>query len=288
MVMNISFDLEIVKPVPSNKCSECSGLDFSELDEGGDSLPKDHIRCIGCGDTGMRYDTRFASNWLDAAPLGISCAAASYQKDGKFTRKFWYNEDEAELAMTELQCVDMLLQLSEWQDAGHKIVTWNGLSFDFHVLAMESGQYELASRVAMAHADMMFHIVAKKGHRLGLDAALGGAGLASKLHEVTLTTGEVITEMSGAMAPELWQKGERQAVLDYLGVDVDQTAALANHISRTRKISWTSKAGRRNAVPVGLLPTVAECLEWPEPYVAWMDNPPKRSDFMSWMKGETQ
>ena len=56
--------------------------------------------------------------------------------------------------------------------AGYTILTWNGLSFDFNVLAEESGMHDECAELALNHVDMMFHIFCLRGHYLGLDLSL--------------------------------------------------------------------------------------------------------------------
>ena len=295
--MIISFDIETAKPMPSNTCPKCGGFDFTELDENGVQLMPDQIRCIECGEIGSKY-IAFVTNWRDHAPLGVSCAAACYDNGDGPKHKLWYSNDVAKAmedgevasdgAMTKDECVAMVMELMEWRDKGHTIATWNGLAFDFPVLEVETGMATGCTELALAHVDMMFYVIAIKGYRLGLEAALLGAGLPPKLHEVTLKSGEVITEMSGAMAPLLWQQGEYEAVLDYLKIDVEQTVSLASHLNVKREIRWTSKNNRKNSFPIprgGKLPTIAQCLQWRKPNTSWMTNPPTREEYTSWMNG---
>ena len=73
--------------------------------------------------------------------------------------------DREELAL-------MVRQLAALQ--GFTIVTWNGLGFDFDVLAEESGLPRECAETGLDHVDMMFHVLCKLGHPLGLDAAARG------------------------------------------------------------------------------------------------------------------
>ena len=76
----------------------------------------------------------------------------------------------------------------------------------------------------------MLLVTFAKGWFLGLDKALKGAGIAGKVHELTLKNGEMLHDMNGGMAPKLWADGEHDAVLTYLRGDVEQTLALAQNI----------------------------------------------------------
>ena len=287
--MLISWDIEIAKPIPSTTCPSCGGFAATDVDLNGQPLDKGQVRCIDCNHMGDMY-VDFRTDWMNHAPLGISCAAAARKDEkGGYVTKFW-QADEDKLAMSDEQCVAMLLEMEQWAAAGHTIVTWNGLSFDFAVLANETGLKERCASLALGHVDMMFLSVAIRGYRLGLDAALAGAGVQSKLHEVTLTTGEVIEDMSGARAPELWQLGERKAVLAYLGIDVSSTVELAHRLTNYRRLKWTSRAGRPNSFgfPLigGKIPSVLDCLKMKEPYTGWMPNPIPRSEYTAWINKE--
>jgi len=77
-------------------------------------------------------------------------------------------------------------------NSGFTIVTWNGLSFDFDVLAEESGQLAECRQLALERIDMMFHIFCVKGFPVGLDNAARGTGIAGKP-----------AGMSGVKAPQL-------------------------------------------------------------------------------------
>ena len=284
--MLISWDIETFQIYPSLLCKSCGGEDFSEEDENGFNLGGLKLMCVGCNEVGDRYFD-FATDWKSYTPLGISCAAAAYLKpDGTTQRKFWHGQRGT--AMTKAENRAMLTDLTTWMKAGHTIVTWNGLSFDWAVLAEEAGMLDECSGLALRHTDLMFCVVAEKGYRLGLDAALAGAVIESKLHEVTLRDGTKIEGMSGAMAPKMWQDGEMDAVLDYLGADVDQTVRLAHAVLKRRGIAWTSKTKRKQLSDVrlthdGRLPSVADCLQWRVPSTSWMPNPVPREDYFSWI-----
>ncbi len=125
-----------------------------------------------------------------------------------------------------------------------------------------------------------------KGWYLGLDKALAGAsGWKSKVKNVVLRDGTVLSDMSGAQAPALWKAGEHEAVLAYLTGDVTQLLALAEVVQRTHTIRWLSNSGRPQSVRVNKLLTVGECFQIPEPDTSWMSNAPTRSSFVNWIPG---
>jgi hypothetical protein len=78
-------------------------------------------------------------------------------------------------AMTKSHCQMLVRQLVELSNKENfTILTWNGLSFDFDILAEESGMFNECKDLALNHVDMMFHFFASKGFPLGLDAASKG------------------------------------------------------------------------------------------------------------------
>ena len=97
------------------------------------------------------------------------------------------------------------------------VVTWNGMGFDWPVLAEESGQPDTCRELARNHVDMMYHLFCTKGFPLGLNSAAAGMNVGAK------TEG-----MSGATAPEMWTDGKRQEVIDYCIQDTKLTLDLAN------------------------------------------------------------
>ena len=105
----------------------------------------------------------FAGDLNPESRLGISCAA-TLVSDGEL--KLWHGR-EADggyaARIEEWEAWEMATWLHEQQAAGVPIVTWNGLGFDFHVLAVESGDFETCGRLAEGHVDLMFAFHAVKG-----------------------------------------------------------------------------------------------------------------------------
>jgi hypothetical protein len=216
-------------------------------------------------------------DWRSATPLGITCAAVALSGTGEPV--FWHGTPQ----LTRPQCCDMVADLQALVASGHTLLTWNGSSFDFAVLAEESGMYAECAELNAKHIDMMMIVTFTKGYFLGLQKALVGAGLSGKLKHVTLKDGTPLTDMNGAMAPKLWAEGEYDAVLAYLRDDVVQPLRLAEMIENTKVIRWVSNAGKPQSVAVPKLLTVEECFAIPEPDTSWMASPPKRRQFVEWM-----
>lgn len=270
----ISYDLETFELSP-NYCPDC------EKEIYGDHVDGDVV-CPECGKRGPNY-VFFNPNWKDHFPPQVSCASAGFvSKKGETeaTHDFMGTPGEA---MTLDEVNDMIDKLIEWHEEGHTIVVWNGLHFDWRVLAELTGRYEELGELALDTVDPMFYIVCMKGHRLGLDKSCQGMNVKGKLHEVTLNDGTILEDMAGWQAPELWQRGEVEAVMAYLREDVLSLSRLMNNIVRLGYIAWITQKGVRRTVPMKNLYTNRQCLQLPEPDTDWMDNPPVRVDYMDWM-----
>jgi hypothetical protein len=228
-------------------------------------------------------------DWLRHGPVGIGCAA--FMREGADTtplvmfdpRSSPHLFDPATKAMTRQGAGLIVEALTTAVRRGFTIVTWNGLGFDFPVLAAESGLHAECVQLAWDSVDMMFQLVCVNGHMLSLDTALLGMGLQSKIHTVRLNDGREAS-ISGRDAPRLWQADEYQAVTEYCAGDVRQTLALALECQRRRCLSWTSQRGKPARMELGQRwLTVRECLALPEPDTSWMREPVRRESFASWM-----
>lgn len=213
----------------------------------------------------------------DVMPVGITCAALGY--GDKSEPKLFHAAPQ----MSRDACRDMLRELQQTINAGYTLVTWNGTAFDFPILAQESDMARECAELALAHVDLMVIVTFLRGHWLGLQKALLGAGIAGKKKQVTLNDGTVLDEMGGKLAPDLWRRGEYAAVLSYLREDVMPLLELSRIVYHTKQIRWTSNQGRLNTVNVQKLWTVRECFKLPVPDTSWMKNPAKRSEFVDWM-----
>lgn len=216
----------------------------------------------------------------DLDSLQISCAAVAFS-DRKEIEIF-----EGDPSLSQAQSRELVDLLDNIFSKGYGIATWNGCAFDFPVLAASAGQPKRCARLALSHHDLMLYVTFQKGWYLELEKALAGAGLSGKLKEIRLSDGTLLTNMDGSKAPQLWAKGEREAVIQYLEQDVDQQLALASWVAKHGKICWTSNSGNPWNLSIPKLYTVEDCFEFPQPDVSWMDNPPQRSQFVKWMPEE--
>jgi hypothetical protein len=225
----------------------------------------------------MREIPEGCDDWWEVSPFGISCAAVAFTGGGLIQ---WHHPD----GLSTSAARNIVFDLMKHYKKGFIPLTWNGCAFDFRVLAQESGCWEECAVLAMNHVDMMCMVTFRKGWYVGLQQACNGAGIKGKLKKVMLNDGTVCTDMTGAKAPRMWKDGEYTAVLDYLKDDVLQPLELAETIEARKKMQWINKRGVRHEMPVPKMLTVKECFEIPEPDVSWMDDPPKRADFVGWMK----
>lgn len=216
------------------------------------------------------------TDWKEYRPFGITCAAAA-DEDGNLWN--WWSHDAygrftPQMAKDEVMRMAVcLIDLS----VNHTIITWNGLGFDFDILAEESANPNLTpacKQLALDHIDLMFQFFCTKGYPLGLDVACKGMGLPGKMDGIV-----------GAKAPQLWAEGEYHKVLGYVSQDVKATVALAEAIREKGAIYWISRAGHLNQCEFAELMTVKEAMTLPQPDTSWMTDPWPRSKFYEWTEG---
>ena len=211
-------------------------------------------------------------DWRSQRPLGITCAS-TLTTDGKLD--LWYGKDQEgkpDDRMSQADASTLLTYLESMVQLGYSILSWNGLGFDFDILAEESGQKATCRDLAQGHVDMMFHIFCLRGHTLSLDKSARGMGVPGK------TAG-----MSGALAPQYWAEGRREEVLQYVAQDTRTTLGVALAVEDQKMLKWFSNSGSivRQPFPKGWL-TVKEAINLPQPAVWGMKNPMTRENFTAW------
>ena len=213
-------------------------------------------------------------DWKTSRPLGITCAATLAGDADE--PSLWYGrtgDDHPADRMSQPDAMNLVRYLAKMADDGYTILTWNGLGFDFDILAEESKVEEECKRLALDHVDMMFHVFCTLGYPIALDRAAKGMGLAGKPKG-----------MSGALAPRLWAEGKRQKVLDYVAQDARTTLELAQICEKRGHLHWITRRGStgKMALPSGWV-TVHEALKLPQPDTSWMSDPWPRSKFSAWL-----
>ena len=167
--------------------------------------------------------------------------------------------------------------LAIYMESGFQLVTWNGLGFDWQIIADESKAASVIVReLALDHVDMMYHVFCAKGFPLSLKAAAEGMGVGTKLEGV-----------DGAQAPDLWASGfrtDRERVVHYCAQDAALTLRLAIACQRQGWLWWLSRSNRPNKLELpGGWKTVREARQMPSPDTSWMSDPMNRSDFDGWL-----
>ena len=212
-------------------------------------------------------------NWRPHRPLGVSCAATL--ACGSSEVMLWHGKKSDGTPAAQMSRDDVLglvQYLCKMAKDGFTILTWNGLGFDFDILAEEAASPAHCKECALGHVDMMFHIVCSLGYPVALDKGAQGMGFPGKP-----------AGMTGLQAPKLWAQGRHQEVLDYVSQDVRMAMQIAEAAEKRRKFEWITRKGTKSNMPLakGWL-TVSEALHV---YfdTSWMSNPLKRRDFMSWL-----
>lgn len=221
--------------------------------------------------------------------LGITCAAAALidmdnPSDWSETEEvqFWHSSDVNRL--TKSDCCDIVDDCMQLVDDGYTFLTWNGLGFDFRLLAVQSGMFDECANIAYNHhIDMMMFPVFIRGHFLGLQKCLEGIQRYGKLSDVRLNDGTIINNMKGALAPEMWAKGEFSAVLTYLNYDVTEPLALAQYVHKRKRIQWISSNGNPQSIDIPRLITVKEIYETYPDNAKWDRFNIRKEQFIEWM-----
>ncbi len=221
-------------------------------------------------------------NWKAYTPLGITLCG--FGQDFNVTPIF-NAKPQQKMEVHELdEIVDSMLSM---QQDGVKFVTWNGTSFDFQVLAIETGRYSDCANLARNHCDMMLIAVWGKGWMVGLDRALRAHKLPEKLKTVRLNDGSTFEAMDGGHVPRLWAAGEISACTEYFKQDLQCEFMLARTIEENKKLLFFNRAGdMKHIINVPALFTVEEIMNGAMgqfPDTSWQTNPIRPEQFTDWM-----
>ncbi len=213
-------------------------------------------------------------NWRPHRPLGIACIASMSSSCEE--PRIWYSKgaDGTPLPqMSRSDVVEFVRYIDSLIGDGFRPLTWNGLAFDYDILAEESNLWDQCKQQAMQHVDMMFHIVCEKGFPVSLANAATGMGFQGKLRGV-----------DGRDAPTLWLQGQHDAVINYVAQDVRVTLELATECDRRRIFKWITSRGKIGTMPLpkGWL-SVNEAMRLPLPDTSWMSDPIHRNSYSAWL-----
>lgn len=213
-------------------------------------------------------------DWRLSRPLGISCAATFLS--GADKPLFWHggtNRKRPANQMRRQEVQGLVNYLVKHVQSGYSIVTWNGLGFDFEILAEESGMFEKCKNLALDHVDMMFHALCRLGHGISLDSAAKGMDVTGKG-----------ANLLGALAPQFWAEGRREEVLEYVAHDVEVTLQLAELCGDRGFLRWVTGSGRGRKLPLpnGWL-SVRLAKKLPRTGRSWMWPRWSRTRFTAWL-----
>ena len=216
-----------------------------------------------------------AKNWKQDRPLGISCAA-TVRCDAD-AAMLWYGltkTNRPARQMSQNGARKLVKYLSRMVSSGYTLLTWNGVGFDFDILAEESGLFDKCKQLALGHVDMMFHVLCQRGFGVSLNSAARAMGLSAKEDGI-----------DGTNAPRLWAEGKRGKVLEYVSRDAQVTLQLARMCEKSGYVCWTTRAGRRQEMQLrhGWL-SVRDAQRLPPPRIAWMCKYWSRGKWTAWMR----
>jgi hypothetical protein len=172
-------------------------------------------------------------DWKQQRPLGISCAATYC--DEVTAPVLWFGRKRRKCVapqMTAAEARELVNYLRQHVAMGYTIVTWNGIGFDFDILAEESGLHKQCKSLALGHVDMMFHMLCHLGFGVSLNAAARGMRLTKSCQT-----------RQGALIPRLWAGGRYEEVFSHVGQDVRTTFALATKCCERGYVRWITRWG---------------------------------------------
>ena len=152
---------------------------------------------------------------------GRSKVWASPDKDGGYAEM---NEDT----------VRELVEFFEGDgDMGRDVISYNGASFDFRMLWLQTSDADIRKRVeilALNHFDLHLACILARGHRIKLDSL------------ATASLGQAKTA-SGASAIDMWSNKEYDKLFEYCTKDVELLRDLHELALNDSKLTFESRKG---------------------------------------------
>ena len=209
---------------------------------------------------------------LDArGPFHISVAATQIAGGEE---RLWLSREangQPALHLSRDTARELLAYLDDAQRRGHRLLAWNGLSFDLRWIGHAAEDMATARRIARGLYDPMYQFFKLKGFPVGLGKV--GAGMGVPMTKL----------MDGADAPVRWRNGEYDAVCDYVMGDVRMTTAIVEAIEARGELAWVTSKGTTSRVAMRELRPVEACLEDPVPDQSWMATPLPDAKFRGWL-----
>lgn len=222
-------------------------------------------------DIEVAADIPEGADWKQCRPLGITCASLV---SDNFTEAFWGGKSDGkynpQMSLGEVQTLVMIMKQLE---AEYKIVTWNGLAFDFDILAEESQMRQECIDMASSHIDIMFQFFCLKGFPVGISAVAEGCGMPGK-----------VEGMHGDIAPLMWRNMEYERVIEYNIQDSRMALDIANYVDLKKYLIWVTKKGQSKFCRLDQLLPVKDCASIELPDQSWMTKPMSREDYWGWTK----
>ena len=172
----------------------------------------------------------------------ITCVVTEFEGRAKI----WATpgKDDGTYTLLSEAAIEELVAFMESNGAdGHGVVSYNGSSFDFKMLANQAkctALKERIKRLALNHYDMHLACMVERGHRMKLD------GLA----KATLGSAK---SGSGLDAIKYWKEKDYGKLFDYCGQDVVLLRDLYNLVENGESLQFESARG--NLFDVNLKPT---------------------------------
>lgn len=252
------------------------------------------------------------SKWDEDELMPISCAALAFDPpldDGTRTMVWGYGD-----FMPPVLCRSFARALL-FHAMTRRVITWNGLAFDFRILTEWVSKSTLdrlvwrgaLENLAMEHIDPGFLMLCQRGYMIGLDTCAKALHVKGKL-----------PGMSGKYAPVLWtgltgnEDDETREAVEQIGltpgseearelcrayVQQDALATVNTYVAlkSAPSVQWTTRAGRPARYPwvpikynedeplSGDLLTVRDAISLPRPNTRGLSSPMKKEDCYAWI-----